>query len=207
MATTFEMPGSGIRTKAFDLNISQEVTPVEGGFVQGVQRTIPLWILAFETAPLRAERYNEWVAFIDSLNGVENSFLAWDPRRTKPFAYLSQPLANTPWGTANVVGADYTASTLSLTFTNSTTITKGDYISFIRNNAWNLHRAMETKTGTSMTIRVRARPTAWTGSTINARLNKAAAEFKLLGKPTWKDSVDSLPVLTFTAAQFIARSS
>lgn len=207
MTSLLELPQPfPIRAHKFDLNNVQDVTPVEGGFIQTIQRAQPFWSAYYESAPLRGDRHNEMVAFLDGLEGSSGSFLAYDPRRPMPYAYRHLPIGSTPWGNdPDVVAGSFTSSTLVFNFDSPITLTKGDYVSFIYGTGWRLFRIRETVTGNAPTVKVSPRPPDF-NSSIDCRLVRACCEMKMIGKPEWDDAVDTLPTVKFKASQFIAKS-
>lgn len=193
-----------IRAHTFDLNNVQDVTPINGGFIQTIQRAAPFWAASYETAALTRDRKNNMQAFLDLLEGSTDTFFAYDPSRPMPWAYRHQ--IGAPWGSdPNVLAGSFTNSTLTFGLTNSITMTKGDYVCFIYGVGWRLYRMMETKTGSNMTMKVKPRPPDFSGS-IDCKLYQAGCEMKVIGKPEWSEEVDQPATVKFQATQFIARS-
>lgn len=202
-----------VRSKVFDLSHNQDVSPVGSGFIQTIERSRPVWVANYDTPPLREDRLNTFQAFIDQLSGARTPFLAFDPRRPKPFAYRTAALGSEPWtaGTVTVASVDIPNSELDLAgFVSGAILTRSDYIAFQQGNAWYLFRTTEDKVasgGGTLSVKVTPRPIAITG-TPNARLTRACAAMKMLGRPKTKDTVeDGGTSFTLQAVQFVDRSA
>jgi len=215
LATYISMPETfAIREKSFMLGYKQQINPVGSGFLQTIDRTVPLWGCEFKTPPLSDERYDIAITFLRSLQGSRNPFLAWDPRRIMPRAYQHLPAASDPWtqtGQTNPIITAMTpaASTIKLgQMQNGATISPGDYISYKVGNIWMLHVAMEQKVAASNEATVKVEPAPFIGlsGTPAVVYRRATAAFKMLGGFKEDDSVDSKPVLSFKAVQFIDRA-
>lgn len=211
---TFEMPSPlPVNSKVFDLLFNQSVSPAGGQFFQTIERTEPLWFAKFETPPLSDTRDQQFQAFLDDLEGSMGVLLAFDPRRPRPYAYRN--MAGEPWrassGTApTVVSASRTASTLTLNgLLNGAILTRGDYVSFKIVNAWYLFRVRQTVVAASnaATLVVTPRPPTFSTQTYAARMTRACATMKLMGRVSKTDSVDSLPKYSFSASQIRDRST
>lgn len=206
MANPIEMPVPlPVNSKKFDLTHSDTITPVGSGHIQTITRLKrPFWVAEYSTPPLREERYQAMVAFLDSLEGSMNTFIGYDPRRPNPLKHMGQV---SPWGTATASSGSYTNSTLTLTFQNAISLSIGDYIQVTIGLAVYLFRAREAKgPATAMAIKVSPRPPDFTGNR-PARLGRAGCEMKLIGRPQWSDSVDTYPTVTFQAVQYIERNT
>jgi hypothetical protein len=202
----------GFRSRVFKPTHFQQVNPVgEYGYSQTLNRSAPLWYAEYETPPLKDDKYNAAVAFLDSLEGSMNTFLGYDPRRIKPFAYRDQPFLSTPWGTTpKIYYQDYATSVISLKgMTVASIVTKGDLISVKVGSIWYLFRAQETRTanasGRINSLVVTPRPQIQDLGETVIRYHKPCAEMKMIGDYEEDDSVDSYPIIRFRAAQFINR--
>jgi hypothetical protein len=211
-------PEFAVREKTFHLVYRQQMTNVEGGFIQTLDRGTPVWVAEYTTAPLNGPRYNEAIAFVDALEGSANSFLGYDPRRKMPYAYKGQPITNDPWtltgqAAPRVTAIDYALSQVTLDrLQTGAIISKGDQFAVYFNPGWLLFRSASAAvvTGTnSVTITVKPRPSvSLLGAVLplNIVYRKPAAEMKMIGNFNETDTVDSLPVLSFKAVQFVDRT-
>jgi hypothetical protein len=207
-----------VREKTFRLVYRQQLTNVEGGFIQTLDRGTPVWVAEYTTAPLNDLRYNEAIAFCDALEGSANSFLGTDPRRRMPYAYKGQPIGNDPWtqtgqAAPRLTAIDYALSQVTLDrLQTGAVISKGDQFGVYFNPGWLLFRIATAAvvTGThSVTLTVKPRPsTSLLGAVLplNIVYRRPAAEMKMIGNFNEQDSVESLPVLSFKAVQFIDRT-
>lgn len=218
LPTPVEMPNPlPVNSKEFDLNYTQSMSPSGAQFIQTIERAPPAWIAKYQTPPLSEEREQLFQAFIDSLEGNMVPFLAHDPRRPRPLAYKSIP--GEPWKLAEydsiqLVAADHTASTLRLHYFNPGAVLKrGDYISFMVDNAWYLYRATTEATADGIgkiDISVVPRPTTKIEGTggIDVRLVRACCAMKILGRVQKNDQVSDIgPKYTFDAVQFKDKST
>ncbi len=200
-----------VNSKVFDLNFNQAISPIGAGFIQTLDRAEPMWVAQYSTPPLVDSRDIIFQAFLDKLNGSGNCFLGFDPRRPKPWAYRASTveawLAN-PATPAQVVAADYSDSTLVVTgLLAAAVITPGDYISYKRGNAWYCHRVITggTAVGGAITLLVTPRPRSSVTS-VAARMLRAPAAMKIMGRVEKNDKIDTFPQYTFSAVQFIDRT-
>ena len=76
-----------VNVKTFSQLHVQNVSPVQGGFIQSIDRITPLWTAKYQTPPLLPASAQVFQAFIDGLQGAANTFLGFDPRVAKPYAY------------------------------------------------------------------------------------------------------------------------
>ncbi len=90
MTVTFPrvMP-EGIGEVEFELARLVRHAPERGGRVVSVMLGQPAWVGRFRTVPLWGARQGEWRAFLASLKNGARTFLAGDPERPYPFAYLA----------------------------------------------------------------------------------------------------------------------
>lgn len=201
-----------VNTKVFDLNMNQDVSPVGSGFIQTIDRSYPMWVCQFDTPPMTGDRLNDFTSFIDSLEGSLVPFLGFDPRRTKPWAYRTAAFGSEPWttGTVTVTGGVYATGVLSLAgFSPGAILTKGDYISHVQGNATYLHRVMVGGVADgsgNVSVTVRPRPLD-SFAAADARLTRACAAFKMIGRPKTKDGISDGTSYSFQGVQFIDRSS
>lgn len=203
-----------VNTKVFDLNFNQDVSPVGTGFIQTIERAYPMWVCSYDTPPLTGDRLNSFWAFLDQLEGAFVPFLGFDPRRPKPWFYRTAAFGSEPWtaGTVTVNSGSHTASTLSLSgFIAGAHLTRGDYIAHRQGAAlgWYLHRVradiVADGSGNCSPV-VTPRPLdSFASST--ARLTRACAAMKMLGRPKTKDNVADGTAFTIQGVQFIDRST
>lgn len=203
----------GFRAREFDLTYKQQITPSGAGFVQTLDRSVPLWTAKYATPPLRAEKLNAWDAFKDTLEGSMGTFLGYDPRRIMPSAYANLPITADPWTLGGqvaprVISTNYANSTITVDrLASGAIISLGDLVCFYNGFAWHLYRVRGATviTGNTSTLTVAPRPPTQTGLPFDIRYRKACAEMKIIGKPSESDSVDSRPTISFNAVQIIAR--
>lgn len=203
-----EMPAPlPVRSKTFDLFPQQVVTPIGGGFIQTIDRHQPVWVASWSTPPLRDERYNLMVAFLDSLEGAAQTFYGYDPRRPTPWAYRTLSIGSAPWGAATITGGNHNTKELFINATASLTMTPGDYVSFRIGDIWYLFRVQVGGTGTGINMLVNPRPPSFVGQSYPARLIRAGCEMKMTKGSSWQDAVDSNPQVSFNGIQYFERSS
>lgn len=204
-----------VRAKVFNLMNKQQITPAGSGFIQTITRGTPFWYAEYETPPLADNRYNNMIAFLDSLDGSVGTFLAYDPRRPMPWAYRTSPLTATPWTqpgqtAPRVTAVDYANSIVSMDrLAVGAILTKGDYFSVKVGNIWHLHRIVGNYTTVSTTqanIVVRPRPIFAATSLPAVRYVKACCEMKLSVPYEEDDDVDTFPILRFKGVQFRDRT-
>jgi len=223
MATTqYEFPsGLVFNSKIFRPRHFQQNNPIGQGFNQTLDRTIPQWYAEYTTPPLADTRYDQAIAFLASLKGMTNTFLGWDPRRPMPRAYQTLSTAADPWTqtgySSPAVGTiDNANSFITLNqMQNGAVVTSGDYFSFQLNSIWWLFRVIGfsgssaqsvAASGNSITVKVDPVPVVSTpGSLTPVRYRKACCEMKMIGDYNETDQVDSKPILSFKATQFINR--
>lgn len=214
-----EMPAPlPVNVKTFDISKNQLITPVGGGFIQTIQRGPDLWVAHYETPPLTIARDQDFQAFIDQLNGSANTFLAFDPRKTKPNNYFTQLIGGEPWSNGGVsppvvTKADVANSSLNMKgFVVGAVLQKGDMIAFKDANIWRLFRAQAAAiadgSGLITGLKVNPQPTQDIQMAYPAvRLTRACAEMKMIGAPIKDDRVSDVgPTYKFSAIQFINRA-
>lgn len=221
LPTPVEMPSPlKVNSKTFDLNYVQSVSPSGAQFLQTIERAAPNWIAQYTTPPLSPENDQIFQAFLDSLEGAMVPFLAFDPRRPRPLAYLNS--GSEPWVAAGqpavrVVQSWYDSApwggVLALDrFVAFAQIKPGDYISYKVVNEWFLHRVravLNSDAGGNVSVAVTPRPpTRAAGVNITARLERACCTMKILGAVDKNDKVSDIgPVYSFRAIQFKDRST
>ncbi len=216
MATSpIELPTNfPCRARKFQIITKQEITPSGSGFVQTVNRSEPFWVAEYETPPLNASRYNDVISFLDQLDGSKGTFLAYDPRKPMPYAYSSMAVGSNPWHRAGLaprfLTVNYSTGVVTMDrLATGAIITKGDLISITVGNKRYLHRTRVGATANASglaSITVYPSPVYTLAASTDIRYQKAVAEMKVLGGYSEQDSVDSLPVISFKAAQFIDRT-
>jgi hypothetical protein len=209
-------PGLVFNSKKFDTAHFQQISPGGRGFIQTITRGDPAWIAEFRTPPLRDERYDEAIAFFGMLDGSEQTFLAYDPRRIMPRAYQHLTPTNDPWTqpaevAPRVTGFSHVASTISLDrMANGAVVTAGDYISFKVGLIWYLFRAMETEIAVGNAISsltVKPRPNISGTLPVNIRYRRACCAMKIIGGVREEDNIETFPSFQFRAVQFFDRST
>lgn len=217
MTLQLEIPlKMGFTTKTFILGYKQQTTVQTGGFLQTLDRTTPMWFAEYRTPPLRPDRYNDAIGFLLQLDGAMETFLAYDPRRPMPYSHRTAAIGTNPWkwasaGNPQVTAYDYTTSTITLgKMLAGSVVTPGDYISFKIGNIWYLYRVSVggvVPAGNALAVQVKPRPQIVGFVPTDIRYQKAVCEMKMIGGIQEEDSVESLPVLSFKAFQFMNRTT
>lgn len=222
----FEMPNPlKCRAKTFDLAKNQLVSPIGSGFVQTIQRAPDMWVGHYETPPLVSGAINDqnMQQFLDLLDGAGNTFLGFDPRKTKPQAYAASAYASEPWSPGGSVGSVAQPLLVAVNPSNSTIqlsnltagaqLTTGDMLSYRDANIWRCHRVIGNWTadgsGNLGGMTVTPTPPASIQMVWPAvRLTRACAEMKIIGGiPKKDDNVsDPGPSYQFTGVQYINRA-
>lgn len=214
LPAAIEMPDPlPVNSKQFDLAYPQLLTPVGAGFIQTIDRGPNLWVAKYMTPALSEDRDQVFQGFLDQLQGSNFTFLGFDPRRTRPYAYRTSSGASHPWTASNVVLAsvDYANSQIAMTgWVVGAILTSRDYLAFQDGNIWRLHRVVgnyvANGSGNTPTVNVVPRPLL-SGGTPNVRLIRAPAAMKVIGAVSKTDKVDDIgPLYTFNAVQFVDRS-
>ena len=213
-----EMPNPlPVNAKVFDLMRIQNVSPVNGGFFQSIDRISPLWTAKYQTPPLTPVREQALQAFLDGLQGSIYTFLGFDPRRPKPYTYMSYAYGVKPWeqssNSTTISAASNSASTITIGgLANGAVLTAGDYVSWFNassNNIWYLHRITvgATAASNSATVTVQPAPINVSSGANFARLERACAEMKVVGGIQKTDKVEDIgPTYAWSAVQHISRS-
>jgi hypothetical protein len=208
-----EMPPY-LNSKVFDLNYNQQLSASgTSGFIQTLDRSSPVWLAEYATPALNGDRYNDWNAFFDALEGSIGTFLAYDPQRPMPYAYRTLSIVSDPWTQVGqvaprVTAQDYANSTITLDrLQTGAIITKGDYISVLIGAIWYLFRAQASYTvvGNGQVVSVKPRPNIVGLVATNIRYRRACIEMKMIGKPEESGRVDDLPSFRFRAGQYTNR--
>lgn len=205
MANPIEIPTPApFNTKVFELRYKQNISSTEGGYIQTISRGAPVWYAEYTTPPLKALREQAFQAFIDKLEGSKNTFMGFDPKRTKPYAYLN----GSSFGTPTITGSTPASNLLAMGgWSVGAIITPGDYISYQIGNRWYLHRVVTAAVANGSgvaSVEVRPKPPV-ISSTVTARMNRAGCEMKLIGAPDVKDSLSDGIVYSLKAVQFAER--
>lgn len=212
--TCLEMPNPvPVKASSFQLAKPQLQTPIGAGFIQTIDRGPNLWVAQYETPPLDPYKDQALQQFLDLLDGGKNTFLGFDPRKTKPHASLGQPYNSQPWVTSGnpyLIAVDSIGGHITIgNLNNGYVLTRGDMVAYLDANIWRLFRVITGATVAGNLAMVRVTPTppsfiTWAMPAV--RLTRASAEMKLVGTPQKSDKVeDSGPSYKFTAAQFINR--
>lgn len=141
---------------AFDLVSRQELSRLASGVSTGKDLGPALWFAAFATEELRNDDALDFAAMLDSLDGVINTFEAWDLRRPAPRAHGDGSAAD---GVLESVNANNKAVALS-GLNAGQIVSRGDYLSFDYGANRALHRVAETVTanGSGLTPEFEVRP-------------------------------------------------
>lgn len=209
-----EMPALfGTKDKKFQLGFRQQITPANGGFLQTIDRTTPMWWAEYATKPLFDEALNEVQAFLDQLEGSTYTFLGFDPSRIMPYAYQDLSTLSDPWTqpgqvAPRITAGSYLNSTLTLDrMASGAVISKRDYIAVYDAPAWRLFRVVSPGVANpagQVTVGVTPRPKL-TNLNIPIRYRRPGAEMKIIGDITETSSVGQGTSFSFRAVQYIEK--
>ncbi|MDR7232298.1 hypothetical protein J2X45_003404 [Caulobacter sp. BE264] len=95
MAITFPrpMPEAGAARQTFELGRRDFLSPETGGRVGSIAVGPPVWVAEWSLGQGGPRRADEWVAFVDSLEGSKRLFVGRDLSRPYPLAYQDTALA------------------------------------------------------------------------------------------------------------------
>lgn len=194
-----------IRTKVFRILHKQQVTASGAGFIQTIERSLPKWYCEFQTAPMdrKGVSYGAMLQWLESLEGSLGTFLAFDPTRPKPL--YNMKFGGSP-PAAQIVDIDYSSGRIQVSGLAASRLTAGDYVSYQHGLIWRLYRCINDLQSDGW-IYVVPRPLEHSGLPITLRLERPAAEFKMLGDYVEDDTVDSQPTFKFSGFQFINRAT
>lgn len=213
----------------FDLRDISAKHPYLGGAVRTVIMGDQFWTARYETVPLdpRGQPTRTWRSFLNTLGRTYNNFLAVDPMRLAPFAYLDdeddfeggylgsidQYVGATDeyigtgegnWGGPVVIAADQSTSTLTtIGFHAGATIKAGDLISFHDETRWQLFEVSADVTASGSgeaTLTVSPHPIADFIGAATARMRGACCEMVLTQSPRMPEGTTPSPI-TFEATQ------
>ncbi|TDT94552.1 hypothetical protein DFO45_2302 [Azorhizobium sp. AG788] len=180
----------GLSSLVFTPSRVQVTSRARGGLVQGAETGRTLWSVQGQTPELNEDEFEEMQAFFDSLRGVLNTFMLYDPARIRPRAYPGSGWA----GVTRAMGGAFDgtaflslASAYSLSLTGlplGYRIMAGDMLSWAWGSSRTLHRAVETVTASGGGVTVQVEPDIPPGSAVGAtvKLEAADAVFKLTGE-------------------------
>jgi hypothetical protein len=185
----------------------QELSRLAGGTVPGKDFGPALWFGTYTTEELANHDMVDYQAVLASLDGVINTFEAWDLRRPAPRQY--------PGGTAaaNGVLASVNANNKALALSGLNAgqiISRGDYLSFTYGTNRALHQVMETvaANGSGTTAQFEVRPhlrPGWTLSpAITVNLKAPRGIFTLMpGTVVPRQVRGTFGTLTFQVGQYL----
>lgn len=110
------------------------------------------WEMEVAAPPMESREFGKWDAFFDSQRGGARSFLGHDTRRCRPYNYSSGWDGITKHGGGAFVGIgaiNGTASAHSAEIDGLPTsfaLVQGDYVSFVYDNRYSLHRIVTDAT-------------------------------------------------------------
>ncbi|MEY9358947.1 hypothetical protein ABH994_001668 [Bradyrhizobium yuanmingense] len=183
----------------------QEQSRLSIGTTIGKDLGPALWFASYTTEELHNDVMVDYQAVLASLDGIVNSFEAWDLRRPAPRLYPGGVGAND--GVLAAVNANNKA--LALTgLVAGQVISRGDYLSFDYSGGRALHQAMETVTanGSGVTAQFEVRPHLRAGWTLSIAVNLKAPRgiFTLLpSSVTPTQTRGKFGRLSFKAAQVL----
>ena len=193
------------QSEPWELQLRQEYSRTAGGVTIGKDFGTGLWKGGFTTSPLFIDDMVDFEAALNSLDGVINTFEAYDLRRPYPKANPTGAFSDT--GTIYAVSG---AKALRLTgLDTAQVISRGDYLSFDYGGNRYLHQAMETVTAISgVTPFFEVRPYLKTGLVLSpaiaVKLKKPSAVCTLVAGSIQKRMTDGMyGSVTFQASQVI----
>lgn len=141
---------------SFDPAYQQAVAPTRGGRPQVANLGSDLWVMSFETHPLRYDDALDYLAWLQSLRGGARLFKAWHPHLRYPlnyrngFAGMTRVGGGSFDGTCTIDSVGETLDTLTLTTLPDAFILKrGDMISMPFGSSQTLHRIIAGATANS----------------------------------------------------------
>jgi hypothetical protein len=170
MAITF--PRSDILTAvgftspfSFEPVSRQELSRLASGRSIGKDLGPALWFATYTTEELRNDDAVDFAAMLDSLDGVIQTFEAWDLRRPDPRRHTDGSASD---GVLHSVNANNKAISLS-GLNAGQIVSRGDYLSFNYGTSRALHRVQETIVAdqSGLTVEFEVRPHLRPGWTIS----------------------------------------
>jgi len=133
-------------SRKFKLKRFQASGSEYGGLGQTIDYADPIWEYSFKTIPIRHEDVGEVEAFFESLEGIKNPVLVYDPARKRPATAPS----GTPWGSPVVSATSRALSVVQLSgLTEGFEIKKGDFFSFVESGRYHLYKSRTSVTATN----------------------------------------------------------
>jgi hypothetical protein len=185
MVDQLTMPVIGINQCEFNLRTVDAVNNFVSG--AGVSDSIApdFWEVSLSTVPCQrgTERYKAWSAFYDGLRGSKRIALLFDPEAQYPQAYGSSVLGLGRVGGGTFDGtAEIDARTNPRQFQISTlpenfTLSRGDYVSFVKGDRRWLTRIIEDVTGNVATIKVEPAVPSLYDASATVNVVRALGEF------------------------------
>lgn len=181
----------------------QELSRQANGRTIGKDFGSAIWLANYTTKPIFNDDALAYEAALDSLDGVVQTFEAYDLRRPYPRVYLTGAGAND--GVLASVNANNKALALSGLVAGQI-VSAGDYLSFVYGSSRALHRVVETVTanGSGVTAQFEVRPHVRAGYSISAAvtLKSPRGVFMLMpGSVVPKASGGQHTVISFQAVQ------
>lgn len=217
MAPVFplSLPSIGYRACEFTLVRQVAGARLRSGAAQRIGRGAAYWRATYRTIPLDRDRYDDLMAFIETLASGINGFLAYDIGRRYPrtypngFAGLLRPDGTTAFdGTANL--AAITSSTISIANLPPNFVFRaGDWLGLTQTGSYALHRFQEDRTadaaGALINVYLSPPPlsTVFTTGTGKVNLDKPKALMLIDPEPVpapWTFELYAEPIV-FSASQ------
>lgn len=182
----------------------QELSRLADGRTPGKDFGPALWFATYTTEELRNDTALDYAAMLNSLDGVINTFEAWDLRRPTPRLY---PDGSAHDGVLLSVNANNKALSLSGLLAGQV-ISRGDYLSFNYGGNRALHRVAEavTASGSGVTPVFEVRPHLRPGWTLSQAINLKTPRgiFTLMpGSVVPTQTRGTFGTITFQAGQYI----
>lgn len=182
----------------------QELSRQANGRTIGKDFGSAAWMVSYTTAPLTTTDALTFESLLDTLDGVTNTFEAFDLRRPFPLAYPTG--AFTDSGQLNSVNANNKALSLKL-LPAGYLVSVGDYLSFTYGTSRALHRVMEavTANGSGLTTEFEVRPhirPGWALSTAVA-LKAPRGLFVLVPGSVTPRTDGEKTIISFQAVQYL----
>lgn len=189
---------------AFEAPPRQELSRLADGRTFGKDFGPALWFATYTTEELLNADALDFAAMLNSLDGVINTFEAWDLRRPTPRLY---PDGSAHDGVLNSVNANNKAVSLS-GLNAGQVVSRGDYLSFNYGANRALHRAAETvaANGSGQTPQFELWPHLRPGWTLSQAINLKAPRgiFTLIpGSVVPTQTRGTFGVISFQAGQYL----
>ncbi len=199
------LSGIPVADQVFQLVSRQEYSRLASGVTRGKDLGPALWMATYTTDVMDIADAVAYEAALNSLDGVVNTFTAFDLRRPYPRSSPSGSFGDT--GILHSVNANNKALSIS-GLDAGFVLSVGDYLCFDYSGSRALHQVMEAVTadGAGLTAEFEVRPFIRSGWSLSAAitLKNPSGVFTLMpGSVTSKMSGPVNSVVSFQAGQFL----